>query len=202
MSDTPEYEGYEDLVRLGRAVTPEDRQRFAPPTDLWAKIADEAAASDAAPVVKISDPRPRRRRMMVGVALIGAAACAVLAFAIGRGGDDVRTVDEVALSNAGLDQSGASSSGSARLVVLDDGSRAIDLDVSDLPHVDDGFFELWLIDKQVKGMVSLGPVHGSGRYVIPPGVGTDVFPIVDLSIEPVDGIPTHSGVSVLRGVLA
>ena len=127
---------------------------------------------------------------------------AVFAFALARGGDDIRTIDEVALSNAGLDQSGASSSGSARLVVLDDGSRAIDLDVSDLPQVDDGFFELWLIDKQVNGMVSLGPVRGSGRYLIPPGVGTDVFPIVDLSIEPVDGVPTHSGKSVLRGVLA
>jgi hypothetical protein len=38
--------------------------------------------------------------------------------------------------------------------------------------------------------------------VIPAGVGTDVFPIIDLSIEPVDGVPTHSGKSVLRGVLA
>ena len=27
------------------------------------------------------------------------------------------------------------------------------------------------------------------------------FPIVDVSVEPLDGDPTHSGVSVVRGVL-
>ena len=27
---------------------------------------------------------------------------------------------------------------------------------------------------------------------------TDAFPIVELSIEPVDGVPTHSGMSVVR----
>jgi anti-sigma-K factor RskA len=203
MADTPDYEGYDDLVRLGRALTPEDRRQFAPPADLWAKIADEVIADDqSATVMQIGDRRPRRRRIMAGVALVGAAACALVAFAIARAGDDVRTIDEVALSNAGLDPSGASSTGRARLVVLDDGSRAIDLDVSDLPKIDGEFFELWLIDRQVKGMVSMGPVRGSGRYIIPAGVATDAFPIVDVSIEPVDGVPTHSGVSVLRGVLA
>jgi hypothetical protein len=48
----------------------------------------------------------------------------------------------------------------------------------------------------------MGPVRGTGRFVIPPGVATDSFPIVDLSIEPADGVPTHSGKSVLRGELA
>lgn len=203
MADTSDFEGYDDLVRLGRALTPEDRQQFTPPADLWAKIADEVSADDApTTVVKIDDHRPRRRRIMAGVALVGAAACALVAFAIMRAGDDVRVVDEVALSNTGLDPSGASSTGRARLIVLDDGSRAIELDVSDLPKVDGEFFELWLIDRQVKGMVSMGPVRGSGRYIIPEGVATETFPIVDVSIEPVDGVPTHSGVSVLRGVLA
>ncbi|MEO8692154.1 MAG: anti-sigma factor [Acidimicrobiales bacterium] len=203
MADSSDYEGYDDLMQLGRALTPEDRRQFAPPADLWAKIAGEVGADDQpANVVDIADRRPRRRRVFTGVALVGAAACALVAFAIARAGDDVRTIDEVALSNTGLDPAGASSTGRAKLVVLDDGTRAIDLDVSDLPKVDGEFFELWLIDPQVKGMVSMGPLRGSGRYIIPPGVATDAFPIVDVSIEPVDGVPTHSGVSVLRGVLA
>jgi anti-sigma-K factor RskA len=205
MADLPDNVGYDDLVPLGRALTPEDRQQFSPPADLWAKIADEVGSDDQpATVIEIIDRRPRRRRRRVitGVAWVGAAACALIAFAIARAGDDVRVIDEVALSNAGLDPAGAASTGRAKLVVLDDGTRAIDLDLSDLPKVDGEFFELWLIDRQVKGMVSMGPVRGSGRYIIPPGVATDVFPIVDVSIEPVDGVPTHSGVSVLRGVLA
>lgn len=30
---------------------------------------------------------------------------------------------------------------------------------------------------------------------------TDEFPIVDISLQPVDGKATHSGVAVLRGTL-
>ena len=193
MADTPEYEGYDDLVQLGRAITPDDRRQFTPPADLWAKIEAEVALDEddrSAPVVvTLDDRRPRRRRVLVGAALVGAAAVALLTFAFARAGDDVRTIDEIALSNDGLDPSGAASTGSARLVVLDDGTRAIDLDVSNLPKVDGEFFELWLIDPQVKGMVSMGPVRGSGRFVIPAGVGTDAFPIVDLSTNPSTACP-------------
>ena len=39
-----------------------------------------------------------------------------------------------------------------------------------------------------------------GRYQIPPDVDVGVFPVVDVSIEPPDGVPT-SGVSALRGTL-
>lgn len=202
MADMSDYEGYDELMQLGRVLTPEDRHQFAPPADLWAKIADEVSTDDqSATVMNFTDRRPRRR-IVTGVALVGAAACALIAFGIARASDDVRTIDDVALSNAGLDPSGTSSTGRARLVLLDDGSRAIELNVRDLPKINGEFFELWLIDRQVKGMVSMGPVHGSGRYIIPAGVQTDAFPIVDVSIEPIDGVATHSGVSVLRGVLA
>jgi anti-sigma-K factor RskA len=152
--------------------------------------------------VSITEPRTRRRRLLVSAAAVAAAACVVLGLAIARSGDDVHTIEQVALSNANLDPAGASSSGRARVVELDDGSRAIQLDVRGLPDITDEFFELWLIDPQLKGMVSMGPVHGNGRYVIPAGVDTATFPIIDLSIEPIDGVPTHSGKSVLRGVIA
>jgi hypothetical protein len=51
-------------------------------------------------------------------------------------------------------------------------------------------------------MVSLGPVRSDGRYEIPAAVDVSAFPIVDVSIEPADGVPTHSGRSVLRGTLS
>jgi hypothetical protein len=211
MAEPSDYEGYDDLVRLGRSLSPDDRERFAPPFDLWQKIERAAAADDDATVVSISDrpqtrtsPRTstRARRIWAAVVAAGVAACLVIGIAVARDAGGASTLEEVALSNAGLDAAGASTSGRAKLVQLDGGSRAIDLDVSGLPQVDNGYFELWVIDRQLKGMVSLGPVRGSGRYVIPAGVATDAFPIVDLSIEPVDGVPTHSGKSVLRGELA
>ena len=48
---------------------------------------------------------------------------------------------------------------------------------------------------------SMALVRGSVRYVIRPSVATDAFRLVDLSIEPVDGVPACSGRSVLRGLL-
>jgi anti-sigma-K factor RskA len=66
----------------------------------------------------------------------------------------------------------------------------------------DGFREVWLIDSEVRGMVSLGPLEGgTGQFVIPAGVDVGQFPIVDVSLEPVDGVPTHSGNSIVRGTL-
>lgn len=51
-------------------------------------------------------------------------------------------------------------------------------------------------------MVSLGPSRPDGRYAVPSGVDAGRFPVVDVSLEPPDGDPTHSGTSVLRGTLA
>ena len=203
MAEPSDYEGYDDLVRLGHSLSPDDRERFAPPPDLWQKIKRAAAADDDATVVSISErPQTHTRRIWAAVVAAGVAACLVIGIAIARDDGGLTTIEEVALSNAGLDSAGASTSGRAKLVQLDGGSRAIELDLSGLPQIENAYFELWVIDRQLKGMVSLGPVRGSGRYVIPAGVATDVFPIVDLSIEPPDGVPTHSGKSVLRGELA
>ena len=61
---------------------------------------------------------------------------------------------------------------------------------------------MWLIDANVEGMVSLGPARSDGIYAVPSDLDVAAFPIVDVSVEPPDGNPTHSGVSVLRGTLA
>ena len=86
-------------------------------------------------------------------------------------------------------------------LVDEDGVLQLDLSTSDLPAAD-GYYEVWLIDTNVDGMVSLGPARPDGRYAVPADVDPGQFPIVDVSIEPPDGNPTHSGVSVLRGSLA
>ena len=71
----------------------------------------------------------------------------------------------------------------------------------DLEEDDAGYYEIWMIDRNVEGMVSLGPYHGRDRYAVPPAVDPVSYPVVDVSLEPVDGTPTHSGVSAVRGVL-
>ena len=194
-----------DLRALAKALTPADHSLDEPPADLWGRIADAVEAS--APIADLPTPlvtvrrarhRPSWRRPLLVLAV---AASLIAALSVGVSQRNRPTiVAEVALSNRGLDQEGRVSAGRARLVAVD-GHRAIELDLQGLPSEESAYLELWLIDSNVEGMVSLGPITGSGTYRVPDNVAVRAFPVVDVSIEPVDGKPTHSGRSLLRGVL-
>jgi anti-sigma-K factor RskA len=178
-------------------MTDEDFRRDQPPPGLWAGI---AAKADRPENEVVALPRPRRR------AWIGVAAAVVVALAIGggwlvSGRSNGIVVASAPLSNDGLSPLGADSSGKAKVVERGD-SFLLRLDVTSPPKEADSYIEVWLIDSQVEGMISLGPFRGNGDYPIPSGVDPAKFPIVDVSIEPADGVPTHSGVSILRGVAA
>jgi hypothetical protein len=84
-----------------------------------------------------------------------------------------------------------------------DGRLRLDLPLAtdDLPATE-GFYEVWLIDTQVERLISLGPVRPDATYVVPADIDYRDFPIVDVSVEPPDGDPTHSGDSILRGTLS
>ncbi len=91
--------------------------------------------------------------------------------------------------------------GDAVIQTRSDGTQVLVID-ADAPEVDDAYLEVWLIDESIEGMVSLGHLtQGSGEFEIPAGFDVAGFPIVDISVEPFDGVPTHSGESVTRGVL-
>nr|WP_233495969.1 anti-sigma factor [Geodermatophilus sp. TF02-6] len=62
---------------------------------------------------------------------------------------------------------------------------------------------MWLLDEAVRGLVPLGVVQGGGEVTLqlPPGLDLGEHPVVDVSVEPLDGDPGHSGVSVARGTL-
>lgn len=86
-------------------------------------------------------------------------------------------------------------------VVERDGQRLLVLETEALPDVD-GYLDVWLIDSDVDGMVSIGTLDAqTTEIVLPPGLELEGFPIVDVSIEPFDGDPTHSGDSIWRGTL-
>ncbi len=89
------------------------------------------------------------------------------------------------------------------MVERSDGSRGLEVDLS-AADPDGGFYEVWLIDEAVEDMYPLGVVRGGGEVTleVPPGVDLTEYPVVDVSVEPLDGDPGHSGVSVARGVLA
>jgi hypothetical protein len=198
---------YADLAALAKTLTDDDARLDEPPVDLWSRIEAQIRVTDV-PAPPADLGAARARRAAVPMRFLAAAAALVLVATIGGiivavSGDDSgdTTVAGVALTNTDLDPRGAGSHGEATLIRNADGTYALDIDVEGLPSESGDFFELWVIDTDVEGMVSLGPLEGSGRFDLPASVDPAVFPVVDISIEPADGVPTHSGASVLRGVL-
>lgn len=182
-----------------------------PPPGMWDRIAEaierEPSQDEPAQDEPVHD-RPtgggaevipmagRRRNWWYPLAAAAAALVAVpVGLAVWSGGDD----DDRLLSAVELDRLAGSGSGRAELIEHD-GALQVRLETSDLDPAD-GYLELWLIDETVTKLVSLGPVRPDGVYDVPAGVDPAAFPIVDVSVEPVDGDPTHSGESVLRGEL-
>lgn len=89
--------------------------------------------------------------------------------------------------------------GRAELIGTDAGT-ALQVDAADLPTVD-GDYQVWLLGDAGR-MVSLGVLHdGSGTFAVPSNLDLTRYRIVDISDEPDDGNPLHSGVSIARGEL-
>jgi anti-sigma-K factor RskA len=188
---------HDELAQLrglaGRLQLEEEVTWEQPPADLWDRIAADAGAAppDAVPL-----DRARRRRRAPW--LLGAAAAAVLAVvavAVALGGRDEPSV----VASAPLERLGPSGTGDAELVE-DGGDLVLHVETAGV-DAGDGFLEVWVIDPEVTKLVSLGPSRPDGDYDLPPGLDPEQFPVVDVSVEPLDGDPAHSGDSVLRGQL-
>jgi anti-sigma-K factor RskA len=70
------------------------------------------------------------------------------------------------------------------------------------PSPESEFYELWLLGKDGE-LVSLGSFRvggdGDSRIEVPLPVDPDRYEYFDISIQPENGSPDHSGRSVLRG---
>jgi len=184
----------EELRRLGRSASREPVGWEQPPPDLWDRIADEAIRDETEVPVSIeSRRRPARVRWWVAAA---AAAVVVVAGAVAV---TRQTNDPDVIAAVDLDVLGESGTGRATLV---DREGALQLQLAvDGVEAPDGFTEVWLINADLTELISLGPIRADGTYDLPAGLDPTVFPVVDVSFEPFDGNPEHSGDSVLRGQL-
>ncbi|WP_432432642.1 anti-sigma factor domain-containing protein [Cryobacterium breve] len=62
--------------------------------------------------------------------------------------------------------------------------------------------EVWLIKADASGLISIGLLDGNtGHFDIPDDVDLAQYPLVDVSAEPDNGNPAHSGNSIVRGEL-
>lgn len=145
----------------------------------------------------------RRRRAWVPIA---AAACAVgLVGGIAGGAwwQSTRVpAPETVIAQAQLDAlPGWTASGSASIEETPDGRREVVVDLVGGAGAD-GMREVWLLTPDATGLVSVGLLDGdTGRFSIPAGLDLAEYPVVDVSAEPADGNPAHSGDSIVRGTL-
>jgi hypothetical protein len=192
------------VVATAREVEPED-QPVAPPPAVWEAVSAElglrgVAAGDELAARRM--PTGRRRG-----ALLLAAAAAVTGIAVGAAGalllsGDDGTAPAQVVAQADLAALPEHQGSGSATVHTSDGERVLVVDVSDLTK-GDGFYEVWLLDSEAQRLVSLGLLEGDeGRFPLPEQVDVGEYPVVDVSIEPTDGDPAHSGNSVVRGTLS
>jgi hypothetical protein len=95
----------------------------------------------------------------------------------------------------------AGAQGSAQVEQNPDGAVSVRVEVSaDVPA--DSAREVWLLTADATNLVSLGVLDGqSGTFAVPAGIDVREYLVVDVSQEPSDGDPAHSGDSIVRGEL-
>jgi len=88
--------------------------------------------------------------------------------------------------------------GQAELVTTTQGQQ-VRVSATDLPPMPGTSYEVWLFGNDGR-MISLGSLdQGKGEFTVPGDISTQEYRTVDISDEPPDGNPTHSGISMVRG---
>lgn len=166
---------------------------------------EDAHPVAVAPVTSMADARARRsglRRFVAPIAASAAAAALVAGAIVGWDAFAPQTQPTV-LASAQLDAlpAWAGSSGEATVVTTPDGERSVRISL-DAAASEGVVQEVWLLTPEVDGLISLGLLTGStGEFAVPASIDLAEFSVVDVSAEPLDGDPAHSGDSIVRGAL-
>ena len=185
-----------------------------PPAGLRDQVLAEVRAGDApTPLARPAAAEPSARRG-VPLWLAGVAAALALLAGVGLGrinagsmeapeavpppGDAGTVVAATALTALDSD----AERGEASAVQTDD-TFTIRVSASELGD-EPGVREVWLINVDGERMISIGLLASGdeGEFAVPMDLIDEGYRIVDISVEPDDGDPTHSGVSIARGELA
>lgn len=208
-----------EVVELGRSLR-DDPDLITPPAHVWAAIAAATGGSASAggsagdgsssvrsvkPSVPADSDAPRspgwRIAWTLAAAVVGvlAGAGAVLGWQAVTG--DSPAGDPALIAEAVLDPLPDRVSTGVARVVDDPDERRLVVDLAPADAVD-GYLMVWLLTPDVSGMVSLGVLSGDTvELPIPDGLDLGTYSVVDVSVEPFDGDPTHSGDSLVRGAL-
>lgn len=153
----------------------------------------------ATPAPTRTPSAPRRSRMLYTL-----AASVALLLAIVGVGLALRPAGPVELAVATLDAfpQHPGARGTATVWQDDGDERSVRVTLDADAGEPDGYREVWLITADATALVSLGTLEGrEGTFRIPDDVDIRDYVLVDVSLEPVDGDPAHSGDSIVRGEL-
>ncbi len=192
------------VIHASRTITGGDRP-VTPAPAVWGRIEAElglagTTSADHGTVV------PLRRRRPVGAALLAAAA-AVTGIAVGAGVmatlQDDRDTGTVVARTALDPLPQHSASGTAVLSTADD-RRDLTVEVAGLTAATNTFYEVWLLAPDASRLMSLGLLQPgqATTFELPADLDLAEYPVVDVSLEPMDGDPAHSSDSVVRGTLS
>lgn len=209
-----ELAGLRDVVLAGRASGGPALLEQPPPA-VWERIS-HALDGDRAPVEPIPFPqRPREpesappaasRRLPNWLGLVAAVMVGVLlggvAVTMFTGQDEPGSIvasAQLAPMPDGPDRGGEATATLNRT----DAGYTVTVKAAGIAGPE-GFYEVWLLDEKNAGLIalgSLGPGEQQATFPVPDGIDLEAFTAVDISDEPLDGDPTHSTVTVLRGTL-
>lgn len=209
---------YAELQSTASAVRRAAPQALVtPPARVWDAIRAELEAAsdrgldgDSTTRGDAYDLGGRRRGLPPSTTWLLAAAC-ILGIILGVGGSTLvgrlserpqpgeTTVAQAPLSPLDAEET----TGFATLVARDGGLR---LDVPELGlDPGDGFLEVWLINRDLTRMISIGVIPVDATEVVlpvPQRLIDEGYVIVDISREPFDDQPAHSGETLVLGELS
>lgn len=193
----------------GSSVQPPSAQRSAAPSDPRSAPRRARPSTDDDPSRYDSEPpavlaaAPSRRGRRALALVLAAVSALVVGFAIGNVVSLPTRSETVARTQLAALPSWPDSNGTAVVEQDRDGHRDLVITMH-TPQPVDGSREVWLINRTVTSMFSLGYMRGTTyRLVIPDGLDLSAYPIVDVSREPFgDTDPAHSLNSIVRGTLA
>lgn len=193
------------VVRTARTVTPDDAL-VAPPESVWAAVAAEVGHESTGSSAPVDEVAAARRRRRPGWVLVAAAACVGLVVGAGAvygvASDGDGGGSPTVLASAQLEPLTSQDARGVAQVIETPAGPQVSVDVSGLAKAD-GFYEVWLLDKDASKLISLGVLDSTdhGEFAMPPGISMADYPVVDVSLEPDDGDPSHSKNSLVRGIL-
>ena len=197
----------EELAAVTRQVrqTTGAERLVAPPALVWdAVVAEVDGAPEGSASADVVLLAPRRRVSWLTTA---AAACIGLVvgggamFAATSGQRSTAPAPAVVASASLAPLPGSSATGNVQVVSTSSGPR-VQVDVTGLAP-GNGYYEVWLLDKDGKKLVALGALDGSARgsFAMPQGIAMTDYPVVDVSLQAPNGDPSHSHHSLVRGTL-